>query len=499
MPDDSVEILVKMAADTSGGKEARKELDGVKGATEETGKATERANTHLQGMHKLFHALNEVVPGLGVAMQAAFSPIGAAISLALMALRLFHEKMKEFNEECRKAAEEAAKPLTNRLEQQRETVTRSAEGLEHLRERLADAARSEVSLRESMEKTISAFKEQAQEAESLALAMKENELAESKRAYAAGLLSAEEYAVRRLAIEEEYLEKKRKLVQREEMSEILIRQRAGDLAEAKQPELTGAATEAERKKEKALENLGSYDKAGINERYKETQKKLKEFEEGHNEEVGWFEQAGGPHATRASLYETMAKVGRVTYKTENFDAWQKLKWDADNAAKDWKKAPGEEARLKVAAEGASHDAERAAKEAEDNQRFTTKNSEDISERRARYNARAQTNRELSGVERDTLGRQQEAAVLGSKEGKLVKDVAEAESILQHGGQISLGQQAEIKTLASKMQHAHMQNSDAILRALGMTVANTEALTAQIVKLSHRLNQQNKQIKNAGSP
>ena len=77
-------------------------------------------------MHRLFHALNEVVPGLGVVMQAAFSPIGASISIAVMALQLFREHLKKVNEELDKMAEENAKPLTNRLEIMRESTIRNA-------------------------------------------------------------------------------------------------------------------------------------------------------------------------------------------------------------------------------------------------------------------------------------------------------------------------------------------------------------------------------------
>jgi len=79
-------------------------------------------------MHKIFHSLNEVVPGLGVLMQAAFSPIGATISLAVLAMRLFHEKMQEVNAEFQKMEDEAAKPATKRMEAFREGVVQAAVG-----------------------------------------------------------------------------------------------------------------------------------------------------------------------------------------------------------------------------------------------------------------------------------------------------------------------------------------------------------------------------------
>jgi hypothetical protein len=103
MPEDtSLDIEIRMPADTSGGTQAAAVLDKVKQSAGESAKEVEKHNSHLHVMHKLFHGLNEVVPGLGVLMQAAFSPVGAAISVALMALRAFHEKMKETNAEFKK-------------------------------------------------------------------------------------------------------------------------------------------------------------------------------------------------------------------------------------------------------------------------------------------------------------------------------------------------------------------------------------------------------------
>ena len=130
-------------------KKVEKTVEGAGQAQEKAGKQAETHGRHIAGLHKLFHSLNEILLGTGALMQAAFSPIGAAISIGVMALNLFHEKMKEFNEDCRRAAEEAAKPLTRRLEEQRETTVRTAEGMERLRDRLDAASKSEDGMKES--------------------------------------------------------------------------------------------------------------------------------------------------------------------------------------------------------------------------------------------------------------------------------------------------------------------------------------------------------------
>jgi hypothetical protein len=409
MPDESLEILVKMSADTSGGKEVRKDLDQTKEKAGEShgaaGAAAEKHETHIRGLHKIFHSLNEVVPGLGVAMQAAFSPIGAVVSIALMALRLFHEKMKEFNEECRKAAEEAAKPLTNRLEEQRETVARSAEGMERLRERLADAGRQEETVKDLTERTTAAFRAQEQAATALNDALKANELAGLAQQHARGLVSEEQYAAQKLEIEQRFLERKRELAEQEEMREILIRKRALEDAGTKQPELEAAAKAGEIAKEKAIEDLGSFDKEGIKKRHEESANKLKEFREKHGEEAEWFEEAARSGGTREALNEVMRRHGRAQYGTAqlgDFNQFQKLRNDAAGAEREWKQAPAEEAQLRVAAERASHDADRAAARAEENQRFITDTQRDVDQRRALYDERHRGNVELGKTERDTV-------------------------------------------------------------------------------------------------
>ena len=266
-------IKITTAADTSGAKQTAAEFGNLGAAQEEAAKKAEKHGASLHAMHRIFHSLNEVVPGLGVALQAAFSPIGAAISLAVIALRLFQEKMKETNAEFQKLEEEAAKPATNRMAAWREAIVRAAEGMNHLRQALADAARGQETIKETTEHTTAAFHEQMQAAATLADAVKENELAGLEEMHAAGLVSAEQYAQQRLEIEEQYQAKKRELQEREEMTEILVKKRALEQAQDAQQGLTSAAEAAELRKVSALENLGSLDRSGIEERHKDTQKK----------------------------------------------------------------------------------------------------------------------------------------------------------------------------------------------------------------------------------
>ena len=497
MADEEREFRIRITGDATSIVDASGKtvgvLTNVAGAQEEAGKQAEKHSGHIQGLHKLFHSLNEIVPGLGVLMQAAFSPVGATISLAFMALRLFHEKMKEFNEECRKAAEEAAKPLTNRLEQQRETVVRTVDGMERLRERLSDAERREDSLKASVDRTTAAFKAQQQAAETLNDAMKAGDIAGLEEQHARGIVSEEQFAQQRLAIEQRYQEKKRELAEQAEMREILIRKRALEQAELKQPGLTTSAETAESKKEKAPEDLASLrPRAEIDDARKKSAAALKEFEEKQGlQRIEQFQSAGGATASRESLYEVLRQqqpwatsAGRFGGIANDLDRWQKLQQAKDAAEGAWMQAPGEEARRKVAADRASHEADRAAQKAEENQRFITEGGQDVVERRARYDQSHRDSQELGGIERETLRKREDTAYLNSPTGQMVSQVAATEQLRAHAQQITAAQQSQEKALLQLLQALGM-NGATVLAALSHQTGQIVGLTRKIAELQAR--------------
>ena len=494
-----LKIKITTAADTSGAKQTAAELGNLGTAQEEAGKKAEKHGASLHAMHRIFHSLNEVVPGLGVALQAAFSPIGAAISLAVIALRLFQEKMKETNAEFQKLEEEAAKPATNRMAAWREAIVRAAEGMNHLRQALADAARGQETIKETTEHTTAAFHEQMQAASTLADAVKENELAGLEEMHAAGLVSEEQYAQQRLEIEEQYQAKKRELQEREEMTEILIKKRALEQAEMAQPGLTSAAEAAELKKVGALENLGSLDKAGVEERKKSTQAALDAWEKklGNADLLEEFTAIGGGKTQGDADRWMRANAGRFSagYHTSGanrYMEWDALRGAAAGAAAEWKQFPGEEARRKVAADMASDEAARAERAAVGNQEFIGATGRDIGDRRSRFDSRHQANQEIEGLESDTLARRKTAALLGSPEGKLVQDAVAGERTQMGGGHATTMQQAQIATLAAQHTRANEANIKDILNAMLTLAGSDQQNKAAIAQLR-------KQLRNQASP
>ena len=137
-------------------------------------------------------------------MQAAFSPIGAIVAAALMALRFFHEKMKEVNKEFRKMEEEGARPLTRRIEALREATVNAAAGMGELRDRLHEAATRQQTLKEKTEEAIVAMHQEFTAAQTLGEATMQNELARLDMMHAAGVQSEEEYATKKLEIRKSF-------------------------------------------------------------------------------------------------------------------------------------------------------------------------------------------------------------------------------------------------------------------------------------------------------
>jgi hypothetical protein len=77
----------------------------------EAAEQTEQFNAKGRNLAKMVRELNHVIPGLGVALKAAFSPVGAVISALVIGFGYLNNKIKEFNDQLDQMAAEAAKPL----------------------------------------------------------------------------------------------------------------------------------------------------------------------------------------------------------------------------------------------------------------------------------------------------------------------------------------------------------------------------------------------------
>jgi hypothetical protein len=331
------------------------------------------------------------------------------------------------------------------------------------------------------------MREQIGAVEALGEAQKSGELAVLENIHAAGLLSEEQYAEQKVAIEQAYLEKKRALEERQEMTEVLVRRRALERAQMDQPGLTAAAEASEGKREKALENLASLrPRAEIDEDKSKTAAALKAFEDKYTQWARWFEDFG----VSASPADVSAKLGTRENLSafqasggfrgavggpglsEAYTEWVRLKTGAGAANAAWMQAPGEEAKRKVAADAAGRDADHASKRAEENEKFAADEDRDLEERRRRLKDRQQANQELSQTERGTnklktpLGAlatqdtaQAEATGMAIEHRKPVSAQA-AEQIKEVGTAIA-GHNVSLET-AVQMMHWARQNNETVV-------------------------------------
>lgn len=347
-------------------------------STAAQGAAAKSATTHVVSLEKLqrvFGALNEVIPGLGVLMQAAFSPIGAAISLAVMALSIFRGKMAEFNEECKRLEEQAARPLTNRMEAIRERTVNAATSMAALKDRLTEASRAEITLKDSTDQAIAAAGRQTAAAKSLADATKTNDLAAIELYHKAGLMSEQQFADRKLAIELDFQRKKRQSEQDALMRDILIKRRSLEQAKDQQPELekkAEASLSAAVKAQEDLDAMPSRDE--VKSRKESARKALQDFE-------GKLPKATQNLFNRVGVGGSLNDVDGVSYigYEPQFSEWNRLQVADSLAQKEDRQYSDLRMRRELAKRRTATRADLEAKRLEENAAFIPATTRELAE------------------------------------------------------------------------------------------------------------------------
>lgn len=184
MPDQTLELLIKIQSEvaelkaTIAGMDELK--DKTKGSVSVNEEATRAVGKHAEGhreLHKLLHAVAHQSPITGLALRAAFSPIGALIMTGVVALQFFHH----WQEENKKQAEELFKALNEVWEASKKGAEEAAKVADDYAKKLKDVAESHDKLAEKYERektllaaTVKAHKEllDAMEKEEIANAQK---------------------------------------------------------------------------------------------------------------------------------------------------------------------------------------------------------------------------------------------------------------------------------------------------------------------------------------
>jgi hypothetical protein len=446
-------IRIQTEGDPSGAQTVAGALDKTTSATEGAAKATEKHTVGLHAMHKVFGALNDVVPGLGVLMQAAFSPVGAAISIAVMALRLFQEHMREVNKEMDRMESESAKPLTNRLEIMRESVIRNAAGLAEYKERLADASHSQLTLADAIARVVAAMKEENNTLGSLAEIGERAELATLENMHKAGLVSEEQYAQMRLRIEQDLAAKKRKLAEDELQAEINIRKEAVKAAANNQGNMDAAAAQGRTKSEAATTE---------NEVAKDDLEKAKDLAKAAAEAVAAFKKDHASFSVSKAMRAAMFGGSGAEEAKKDLAEYQRLQAEAARAAQYRDAQVHKVAGAGVSASEAANEYKRALDAAAANRTITTKSQEEVAQKEAELAARKKADDEIAKAAA-------EAAKVSSPLGQAAtEDVARAMATAK-------GERDSRKTGVHPSLEAEQQMVDVATRIAGQKVSLAQAV------------------------
>jgi len=113
--DNALDILIRTLADTAGADKVQAALDRATKGTVDEGKANEEASKHAEKnefshrqLHKIFHSLSEVVPGLGQAMMFTLGAAAGGTAVLVEGIKVLAGWIEKIREKYKEAAEASA-------------------------------------------------------------------------------------------------------------------------------------------------------------------------------------------------------------------------------------------------------------------------------------------------------------------------------------------------------------------------------------------------------
>ena len=496
---DEREFLIKITGDASGivaaGKEGAGALKEVNDATKQSVPVTEEASdaTNKLGLsHRELHmALAQLGPEFahmgGMAQYALHNQMLGPVLGIVGAFALWEHRINA----CVEAL--GGVELPDNVREQVGQIGALAQSWKTFNDAMMDAVTAYNSVDGASKRTVEQLKAEEQQKKTLLEADKKLALSELERQKA--LLSAAEYEARKAAIENRYEGQ-----EAEDSDEARLKRlqekadRGAKLTESSKQKMADAAKIrlGAPEQEAAIDDQMRLQAEAAEKSKKERQERLNDLFAQKDHLGSPIEQLarygrlvgryGLPGADDTGLDESIAleKSGGESEQTviDRYNQRMKGKAGRDEL---------QERRKKLVAD--------AGKEAAEAYRIGQEGPDDV----AAYQRSVDNRRAVAATSQQAQRNAADAKTLESPEGKLIRDVSEAESILQHGGQISIGQQSEIKTLAEQMTQGHIQQGEVIIQALGKNYQNTEALTSQVLDLARKLDAQGKQIRNLAGP
>lgn len=378
------------------------------------GAATGRSTSEVK---KLLNVFLREFPLAGVLAKAAFSPVGAVLTGAIILFRSVKQHIAEVNAELDKLGEDAAKPLVRTLDLQRAALVDNAAALETLRWKLEQAARGERSLAEVQAEAIEVMRRYQQRAEELRGADEANELQRLELKHKLGLVAVQQYEREKLRIAQEYADKKRALDEEQMLAEIMLRRASLEDAETNQQSLAAAAEAAVNKQvdaERDLAELREF-KASTRERTTQAEAQLKEFEARYAKEVKAFERVGWQATTEqahGALWESgKFSVAQMPGIMERFARWSQLRGQIEAGKLVDQRAVEQEIEKRIAAERAGRASAAAEGKATAGEEFVTKSRRELKQQETELVLRREQNAKLKAIDEENR-RLKEAALIG---------------------------------------------------------------------------------------
>jgi hypothetical protein len=206
--DDTLDILIRLGSDTTGGQQV---LGTIKETTEATKKGHQANEENEKGvlslghahreLHQLMHRVTEQSPLMGLAMRAAMSPQGAAIMAVVAAFHELNKAEEESGAKAKEASEANAssygtmeEPIRNAIKAAQDAQAEFAKWTQQQKEDL-----TEINRQLDLETT--KIKGQIEIIKQVIAAEKEREEARLKQQLARGEITPEQYDTKRAALE----------------------------------------------------------------------------------------------------------------------------------------------------------------------------------------------------------------------------------------------------------------------------------------------------------
>lgn len=148
MPDDTVDILVRIRSDVAEGRQAAQSVNEFKEGTKKGAEEVEVFNTHGREMHRLIHEVGHVAPEAGLLLRAAFHPANIGMAAMVIVVQQLIEAIKEYRKHLEEAAKAQAELTVAVWEGQRDAAVEATKAATDYTEALAKIATNVDALKE---------------------------------------------------------------------------------------------------------------------------------------------------------------------------------------------------------------------------------------------------------------------------------------------------------------------------------------------------------------